>query len=336
MATDLYGAVVARDMLTGHVYEGHTGDESSPLSNVSIDLYCSNNAGQLGSLLGETTTDPTGAYTIMLEQVCEYYNIIETDPTGYLSTGASSAGRVINDNRIELTYPVSLSEMVDNDFWDIPASPPGNWSQFSPTGWVTSQTVTCTVKVEDTGSGLDVSTAQYAYTTDTSWSAWQAASCTGTDGTTSPQTITASNVPFNHDSTASKSNRIKFRIANMSGTAAESPAFTVSIDTTPPTNPTLSADRDTGTWLSDPAITIDWSGAWDAASGVDHYCYQWSTSLAPSPMEASRPLQPPSRPPSLLRGAAPTFTSLQSIRRETGQHILYTWGPSTWTPAPLR
>jgi len=285
MATDLYGALIQRDILSGHVYEGNIGDESTPLSNVAIDLYCSNNAGQVGSLLTTTTTDATGSYTIMLDNVCEYYNIVETDPTGYISTGASSAGRIINDNWIELTYPLSTSEMEDNDFWDNAESPPGNWTAFSPTGWVTSQSVTCTVKVEDTGSGLDVSTAQYAYTTGTTWSSWKAASCTGSDGTNSPQTITAHSVPFGKDSTTTQSHRIKFRIADMSGIAAESPSFDVSIDTTPPTNPTLAADRDTHAWLSDPAITISWSGASDAASGIENYFYQWSTSSQTVPDE---------------------------------------------------
>jgi hypothetical protein len=291
MGIDLYGAVIALDMLTGHVYEGYTGDESSPLSNVALDLYCSNNADQLGSLLTNTVTDSTGSYTIMLNNVCEYYNIIETDPTGYISTGASSAGRVINDNWIELTYPLSASEMSDNDFWDISESPPGNWTTFSPTDWVTNQTVTCSVTVEDTGSGLDVSTAQYAYYQNTSWSTWRTASCTGTDGTTDPQTITALSVAFTHDSTTTQPNRIKFRISNMGGTEAESPAFSLNIDTTPPINPTLTPDRDTNTWSEDANITITWSGASDGASGIENYFYQWSTSPTTVPDESlSTPL----------------------------------------------
>ena len=283
---DLYGSLIQLQMLSGHVYAGYMGDESNPLSNVDMDLYCSNNYGQLGSLLANTLTDSNGSYSIMLGNLCEYYNIIEKDPTGYISTGASSVGgRVINDNWIELTHPVSSSEMRDNDFWDISDPPPGNWANFSPSDWVTTQTVTCAVKVEDTGSGLDVSTGQYSYK-NTSWSAWQAASCTGTDETTSTQTITASSVPFAHDSTTTQPNLIKFRIADMSGTAAESPAFNISIDTIPPTNPTLSSDRDTHAWLSDSAITITWSGASDASSGIEKYFYQWSNSSTTVPDES--------------------------------------------------
>jgi len=276
---DLYGSLIKLQMLSGHVYAGHIGDESNPLSNVDMDLYCSNNYGQLGSLLSSTLTDSNGSYSIMLDNVCEYYNIIEKDPTGYISTGASSVGgRVINDNWIELTHPLSVSEMSDNDFWDISDPPPGNWTNFSPTDWVTTQSVTCAVTVEDAGSGLDVSTAQYAYNKNSSWSTWKAASCTGSDGTTSTQTITAINVPFGTDSTTTHPNRIKFRIADMSGSLAESNTFNVYIDTTGPTNPTLTADRTTHTWSGDANITMSWSGASDAASGIENYFYQWSNS----------------------------------------------------------
>jgi hypothetical protein len=45
-----------------------------------------------------------------------------------------------------------------------------------------------------------------------SWSGWLSASCTGSDGTTSYQTITADSVPFNLDS--GTQNKIKFRIDN--------------------------------------------------------------------------------------------------------------------------
>ena len=287
MDTDLYGDIITLQMLTGHVYSGNIGDESSPLSNVALDLYCSNNAGQLGSLLSSTVTDSNGSYSIMVDNVCEYYNITEKDPTGYISTGAASVGgRVINDNWIELTHPLSSSEMSDNDFWDIADLPPGNWSTFSPTDWLTSQTVTCSVQVEDTGSGLDVSTAQYAYNKDSAWSAWQAASCTGSDGSTDPQTVSATGVSFTHDSTTTDPNLIKFRIFNMGGSSAESPAFNVNIDTTPPTNPTLSADRDTSTWSGDATIMMSWSGASDASSGIANYFYQWSNSSTTVPDES--------------------------------------------------
>ena len=87
-----------------------------------------------------------------------------------------------------------------------------HWRDFTPTDWVADQTPDCTIREKDNTVGLDVSTACYKYSTDgsSSWSGWLSASCTGSDGTTSYQTITAGSAPFNQDS--GTQNRIKFRI----------------------------------------------------------------------------------------------------------------------------
>ncbi|MEA3323707.1 MAG: hypothetical protein U9Q37_01005, partial [Euryarchaeota archaeon] len=79
---------------------------------------------------------------------------------------------------------------------------PHHWRDFSLTDWVADQTPDCTIEVKDKTAGLDVSTACYKYSNDggSSWSGWTSASCTGSDGTTSYQTLTASSVPFNRDS----------------------------------------------------------------------------------------------------------------------------------------
>jgi len=85
---------------------------------------------------------------------------------------------------------------------------PHHWRDFTPTDWVADQTPDCTIRVKDNTAGLDVSTDS----TDggSSWSGWLSASCTGSDGTTPYQTITADSVPFNLDS--GTQNKIKFRI----------------------------------------------------------------------------------------------------------------------------
>ena len=168
------------------------------------------------------------------------------------------------------------------------ATPPGDWANFTPYPWVTTQTVTCTVQVVDTTSGLDVSSAQYAYSTDggASWSSWLSATVSGSDGVTTTQTMTATAVPFGQDSGTTHQNRIKFRIADMAGNVGESPVYNVDIDTTPPTNPTtLSGDRSTSTWSNDATVMMTWSGASDASSGVQGYSYQWSTSSDTVPDE---------------------------------------------------
>jgi len=160
------------------------------------------------------------------------------------------------------------------------ATPPGGWAGFSPTGWQTNQQPTCRVNVADVGSGLDVSTAEYAYSTDggANWSSWESANITGADGVTTTQEMTALVVPFGQDSLSSHRNQIRFRVQDMAGNTGTSPAYNVDIDTAPPNNPTnLGGDRDTETWSNDPQATMAWTGASDSSSGVYGYSYVWST-----------------------------------------------------------
>ncbi|HKF14393.1 MAG TPA: S8 family serine peptidase, partial [Gaiellaceae bacterium] len=67
------------------------------------------------------------------------------------------------------------------------------------------------------------------------------------------------------------------------------------IDTAPPSNPTLSStSHSPGAWSSDATVDISWTGATDAASGVDGYSYVWSQSAATSPDQTkdSAPVSP--------------------------------------------
>lgn len=161
--------------------------------------------------------------------------------------------------------------------WTAFEPPPGGWSGFAPTGWMTSQTVTATVSVADAGSGLDVSTAEYRFSRDggATWvGGWQPATCTGSDGTTDSQTITAAGVPFNQDSDTR--NVIQFRIQDMAGLTGTSDVYHVAIDSTPPTNPTdlNSPDHTAGEWSNDQSIHITWSDeGYDALSGI--WGYSW-------------------------------------------------------------
>ena len=232
-------------ILSGYVYSGEVGDESFPLSEVNVALYCSDSAGQLGSLLSDTTTAADGRYELQVSTVCPFYNLLETDPDGYRSVGADSTdGTVVNANWIQLASPLTGKTLSQNNFWDLFDPAPGNWTGFTPVDCVTSQEVTCTVQVQDSGSGLEVSSAEYAYSTDggSSWSNWQPAACSGTDGTMDPETISA-NVDFGQDSGPSNLNRIRFRIADLGGTFGVSGVYNVNIDSSPPqitTGPTVS------------------------------------------------------------------------------------------------
>jgi len=80
---------------------------------------------------------------------------------------------------------------------------------------------------------------------------WLSASSTGSDGTTSYQTITAGAVPFNRDS--GMQNKIKFKIDDVVGNTSESDEYTVNIDAADPTAPMISSPTNmdyTGRWCN--------------------------------------------------------------------------------------
>ncbi len=110
--------------LQGRVYDGNTGTEpptSSPIQDVTVSLYCSNNQGQQGTLLRSTTTDSDGWYGLDVydSDVCDYFNIVETDPDGYTYNGATTVGgNVITANWIEYAYPLDGKTLTGNKFWD--------------------------------------------------------------------------------------------------------------------------------------------------------------------------------------------------------------------------
>jgi hypothetical protein len=145
-------------------------------------------------------------------------------------------GSVMSPNWIQYAHPLTGRTLTHNNFWDLLDPPPGNWANFTPADWITTQWVTCSIQVQDSGTGLDVSAAQYAFSTDggSSWSAWQPASCTGSAGTLTPETITTAAVPFEQDSQPTDVNLIRFRITDLGGNTGESGVHSVLIDTTAP------------------------------------------------------------------------------------------------------
>jgi hypothetical protein len=106
MGIDLYASLrtIALPTFSGYVYSGAMGSTTTPLAGVTLQLFYSNNAGSLGNLVGGTTSSAQGAYTLPVYGLCEYYQIIETDPPDYVSVGASTPGGsvVSTDGRMEL------------------------------------------------------------------------------------------------------------------------------------------------------------------------------------------------------------------------------------------
>jgi len=118
----------------------------------------------------------------------------------------------------DLTATVALSD----------TSPPTGWRDFAARWSGGGGGVTCSVRVYDKTSGLNVDSARYRFSTDegVSWSDWAPAACTGTSGTTEVQTITAPSVPFGKPTDIA--NRIEFHVADMVGYTSTA-AYTVHI-----------------------------------------------------------------------------------------------------------
>ena len=108
-------------VLSGRVFEGNFGYESAPISGVTVSLYCSNNVNQKGTFVHSYTTDSNGWYELAAPEVCEFYNIVETNLSGYTSVGASSvSGTVKPDDLdwIQYIYPLTGKTLSGNKFWD--------------------------------------------------------------------------------------------------------------------------------------------------------------------------------------------------------------------------
>jgi hypothetical protein len=296
--TDIYGALLTPTVprLSGHVYVGQKGDTGHPLGGVSVRLYCSSGAGTQGSLIGATVTNARGAYGLPVYGRCEFYNLIETDPEGYVSVGADPGGGVfLGSNWIYYADPLAGKTLTDNNFWDelqgsSDTIPPDNWGNFTPAAWVNTQTVTCSVRVEDGGSGLQVGTAEYQFSRQGQWSTWASAAATGEDRTISAQTVTASGIRFGQDSGPNvDETQVRFRISDMAGNRGTSDAYKVKIDTVPPLTPTslTCPSHPVATWISNTTVTCQWSGASDTAgtanSGIAGYAIKWDHQPATLP-----------------------------------------------------
>ena len=113
--------------LTGRVYRGETGIEppnADPLEGVQVEVYCSNNQNQQGTYLTSTNTGSDGYYSLEVssDDPCEYFNIIEHDPTDYISNGATTvSGSVVTANWIQYQWNSITFDgrsYTGNKFWD--------------------------------------------------------------------------------------------------------------------------------------------------------------------------------------------------------------------------
>lgn len=116
-------------VLSGRVYEGDVGDESTPLNGVMVQLYGASDSAEQGSLLDSTTTDPMGWYglDVPIDPIYAYYNIVQMDKDDYFSVGATTApggGTVKTNNWIQYDGDtLETKTRTGNRFWDRQTQP---------------------------------------------------------------------------------------------------------------------------------------------------------------------------------------------------------------------
>jgi hypothetical protein len=207
----------------------------------------------------------------------------------------SQFGHIDHDGNLDIlaTTPGGGLKM-----WAAAEAAPPTISNIQPSGWITTtQSPTIVGSVIDTGSGISVTSGQYRYSINggTTWSGFFPAAISGSNGTTSTQSITALTVPFNQDS--GTQNRIEFRASDVVGNVGTAQAV-VQIDTVPPSAPSflLSPDHTVNVWSNDNTIGIEWGGATDATSGVYAYSVLFDQN-------------PTTLPPQVVNAFAGLFTS---------------------------
>lgn len=138
LVTDTHGAtstdtttftIIADMEFYGRVFEGAFGVETTPIPGVTLTLYGSTNPGDLGTEITDTTTDGNGWYSLIPDAYSytyQYYNIVETDPPGYISTGAQTGDAIlINPNQIQYAAPIPPKNTLGNKFYDEKTPPTG-------------------------------------------------------------------------------------------------------------------------------------------------------------------------------------------------------------------
>jgi len=253
---------------------------------VTVELSCSNDQGLLGALEDSTTTDGVGWWGLAVTAVCEYHELWMVDPQYYVADGATTVdGDVIAATWIEYPEPLRGKTVTGNLFFTVAQDlAPEPWVNFTPSGWWTSSLVApVAVQISDVGSGLDVSTALRRMSLDggSAWADWSTASCTGSDGSKGPETV-STNVTFEADNGSDYF--VQFAISDLAMQRSESPVYPVRVDTTPPENPpSVGSNLSTGTWYGDSDITLNWQPATDATSGIAGYSFLWDTTASTMP-----------------------------------------------------
>lgn len=216
--------------------------------------------GLLGITAGQAKT--------MRVAIATGYDLPPSGMAGMWPSGATSGN------------PSTWPQMSSPDLWTAfqnvaPGASPGQWTNAQPAAWTSDNTPDCTIQVQDSIAGLDVSTAQYRYSTNSgsTWSSWLTASCSGADGTQALQTLTASSVPLGSSGSA---NKVQFRVMDVGGLTGTSGICNIMVDASAPSGWTSFSPSAVVTNTVEPDCSIrvqDTVGGLD----VDSAQYQYST-----------------------------------------------------------
>lgn len=140
----MYGTLCLGQTLSGRVYEGATGTEpptAKALSGVTVGLYGSNDENDNGTGGGRlpiqtTATDSQGWYHLTPRGAYDFYNLVQTNKTGYVDStptpaATSVGGTVKSSNWIQYRYEdifIAPTTATGNKFWDAQegGGPPAN------------------------------------------------------------------------------------------------------------------------------------------------------------------------------------------------------------------
>jgi hypothetical protein len=230
------GGAAAGALLSGRVYEGEVGVETTPLAGVTVTLYGSNGEHTLQTSLASTSTDATGWFGLTVPEAPQYefYNIVETDPDHYTSTGATTVGgTVVNDNWIQyMSVDGRLSgTLTGNKFYDrslVTRTPTATQVPATATPTATRTTVPPTA----TASGTSLPATATATLTHTTVPPTATAMATGTQTVPPPtSTQTQTSVPPTATATATGTQTVQPPTSTPTGTTVPLTATTTATGT---------------------------------------------------------------------------------------------------------
>ena len=151
MGVDIYGDIVRVPVFSGFVLFNFG---TVPLNGVTVELYCSSDSVNLGSLIASTTTGSDGWFGLTALGTCGYYNVRETDRPGFTSLSATTVGgAAVNQNWVQYVYPLEGKTLTGNVFRDT--NPVPTAAITSPSrGAVITGLVPVTGTANDTDLGL--------------------------------------------------------------------------------------------------------------------------------------------------------------------------------------